>query len=81
MKLKTGKQYRKSVKPKVVIWKDQQIDNLLENQVVLYKFEDDRILPVIVTRGLSDMSFVEIKKGVNLGDAFILESKAPRKGR
>lgn len=59
----------------------KKIDNLQENQVVLYKIEDDRILPVIVTRGLSDMSFVEIKKGVNLGDAFILESKAPRKGR
>ncbi len=52
----------------------QQIRDIGTDQAVLYQFKNGRIVPVVVQKGLSDMSSIEIVQGLNEGDKVILEA-------
>ena len=47
--------------------------NLKENQDIVYIFKNNKIEPVIITKGLSDMNFIEITDGLKRGDKVITQ--------
>ena len=57
----------------------KKIADIEENQDVVYLFEKGKITPRIITKGLSDMTNVEIKEGLKLGEEVIVEANEPRK--
>ena len=71
-------QYKPSqaIKNKINI---KKIDDIKENQDVVYLFEDNKIVPKIITKGLSDMTNIEIKEGLSLGQKVIIEAVEPRR--
>ena len=46
----------------------KKIDDIAENQDIVYLFENGKIVPRIVTKGLSDMTNIEIKEGLKQGE-------------
>ncbi|MDD3669510.1 MAG: efflux RND transporter periplasmic adaptor subunit [Alphaproteobacteria bacterium] len=50
-------------------------------QSIVYRFAGGRIVPTIFERGISDVSHVEVKEGLNEGDAVISEYLPKAKGR
>ncbi len=52
----------------------KQIDNLGDKQEIVYLFENGKVVPRIITRGLSDMTNVEVKEGLKLGEEVIIEA-------
>jgi len=56
--------------------------DVTQNEDVVYQFINGRLHPIVVTKGISDMTNVEIKKGLKVGDQVILEaSGSKRRGR
>ncbi len=43
------------------------------NQSVVYQLKEDKIVPIVFTRGIMDASYVEVIDGLKEGDAFITE--------
>ena len=70
-------QYKPSAKVKEQI-NIKKIDNVSENQEVVYVFEKDNIVPRVITKGITDMTNVEIKEGLSLNEKVIIEAKEPR---
>lgn len=61
-------------KPRGDIKKDMEsINNLELNQDIAYVFKDKKVKPVIITKGLNDVSNVEIIDGLEEGDEVIIE--------
>lgn len=75
-------QYKPSaqIREKITV---KQLDNLKENEVIVYSLKGNEITPTIITKGLSDMTSVEILGGLKLGDTVILDAKGAgrRRGR
>ena len=62
----------------------RQIENVKElnlNQDIVYIFKDKKVQPVVITKGLSDVSNVEIIDGVKEGDRIIVEQISNFKGQ
>ena len=57
----------------------QKIADLGPTQAVVYHFKNKKLEPVIIEKGLADLTNVEIKSGLSEGDSVILEAK--EKGR
>ena len=57
----------------------KKIGDIDENQDIVYLFEKGKIVPRIITKGLSDMTNIEIKEGLSLGEEVIIEANEPRK--
>ncbi len=57
----------------------QKIADLQPTQAVVYRFKDKKLEPVVIEKGLADLSNIEIKSGLKEGDSVILEAK--EKGR
>jgi HlyD family secretion protein len=57
----------------------KQVEDINDNQDVVYLFEKGKIVPRIVTKGLSDMTNIEIKEGLSLGESVIVEALEPRR--
>lgn len=73
-------QYRPSGAVKAQM-ETQKIADLGPTQAVVYHFKGKKMEPIIVEKGLADLSLVEIKSGLKEGDSVILEAKerGPRK--
>ena len=50
-----------------------------ENQSVVYVYNNGKIIPTVITKGLSDMTNIEIKDGLNIGDKVIVEVHESRR--
>ena len=59
--------------------KIKKIENINENQNVVYVYNKGKIIPTVITKGLSDMTNIEIKEGLNIGDKVIVEANEPRR--
>lgn len=59
----------------------KKVGDIDENQDVVYLFEKGKIVPRVITKGLSDMTNIEIKEGLSLGEEVIIEANEPRKRR
>ena len=70
-------QYKPSVKVREMI-KIKKIDNVEENQEIVYVFENNNITPKIITKGITDMTNVEVKAGLLLNEKIIIDAKEPR---
>ena len=57
----------------------KKVKDIAENQDVVYLFEKGKIVPRIITKGLSDMTNLEIKEGLSLGEEVIVEANEPRR--
>ena len=57
----------------------KKIENVGENQDIVYLFEKGKIVPRVVTKGLSDMTNIEIKEGLSLNEEVIIEAIEPRR--
>ena len=57
----------------------KKIEKIGENQDIVYMFENRKIVPRVITKGLSDMTNIEIKDGLSLGEKVIIEAIVPRK--
>ena len=57
----------------------KKIGDIEENQDIVYVFEKGKIVPRIITKGLSDMTNVEIKDGLQEGEEVIVEANEPRR--
>ncbi len=57
----------------------KKIDDLQKDEIVLYQIKDNKIIPLIVQKGLSNLTSMEIKNGLKLGDEIILQSKGSRR--
>ena len=55
--------------------KMEKISDLSSNQAVVYHFKNKKMEPVIIEKGLADLSLIEIKSGLKEGDSVILEAK------
>jgi HlyD family secretion protein len=56
-----------------------KINDLQKDEIVLYQIKENKIVPVIVQKGLSNLTGMEIKNGLKLGDEVILQSKGGRR--
>ena len=59
----------------------KRIADIDETQDIVYVFEKGKITPRVITKGLSDMTNVEIKEGLKEGEKVIIEANEPRKRR
>ena len=59
----------------------KRIADIDETQDIVYVFEKGKIVPRVITKGLSDMTNVEIKEGLKEGEKVIVEANEPRKRR
>lgn len=59
----------------------KKIGDIEENQDVVYLFQKGKIVPRVITKGLSDMTNIEVKEGLKLGEEVIIEAKDLRKKR
>ncbi|MBQ8750343.1 MAG: efflux RND transporter periplasmic adaptor subunit [Alphaproteobacteria bacterium] len=57
----------------------KKIEDIGENQDIVYLFENKKVTPRVITKGLSDMTNIEIKEGLSLDDNVIIEAIEPRK--
>lgn len=71
-------QYKPSMAVREQI-KIKKIDNITEQQDIIYVYEKGEIVPQVITKGLSDMTNIEIKSGLELGQKVIVEVKEPRR--
>ena len=55
--------------------KMEKISDLASNQAVVYHFRNKKMEPVVIEKGLADLSLIEIKSGLKEGDSVILEAK------
>ncbi|MBR5154155.1 MAG: efflux RND transporter periplasmic adaptor subunit [Alphaproteobacteria bacterium] len=59
--------------------KVKKVENIKENQNIIYLFKDGQIVPQVITKGISDMTNIEIKDGLTLGQKVIIEAIEPRR--
>jgi predicted CoA-binding protein len=59
----------------------KQVSDIKDNQDIVYLFEKGKIVPRIITKGISDMTNIEIKEGLSLGEEVIIEANEPRRKR
>ena len=59
--------------------KVKKIESMNENQSIVYVYNNGKITPIVITKGLSDMTNIEIKEGLNIGDKVIVEAHEPRR--
>lgn len=52
---------------------DKQMFQLDSDQSIVYRFENGRVVPVVIRRGLSDTSYVQVLEGLKAGDRVIGE--------
>lgn len=71
-------QYKPSATIKDMI-KVKKIDDITELQDIVYIYENGEITPKVITKGLSDMTNIEIKSGLELGQKVIVEVNEPRR--
>ena len=71
-------QYKPSAKVRESI-KVKKIESMTENQSIVYIYNNGKITPTVITKGLSDMTNIEIKDGLNIGDKVIVEVHEPRR--
>ncbi len=71
-------QYKPSAKVRESI-KVKKIESMNENQSIVYVYNNGKIIPTVITKGLSDMTNIEIKEGLNIGDKVIVEVHEPRR--
>jgi HlyD family secretion protein len=71
-------QYKPSAKVRESI-KVKKIESMNENQSIVYVYNNGKITPTVITKGLSDMTNIEIKEGLNIGDKVIVEVHEPRR--
>ena len=57
----------------------KKVKDIAENQDVVYLFEKGKIVPRIITKGLSDMTNIEVKEGLSMGEKVIIEANEPRR--
>lgn len=57
----------------------KKIEDIAENQDVVYLFEAGKIQPRIVTKGISDMTNIAITEGLKEGESVIVEANEPRR--
>lgn len=57
----------------------KKIKDIAENQDVVYLFEKGKIVPRVITKGLSDMTNIEVKEGLSLDEEVIIEANEPRR--
>ncbi len=57
----------------------KKIDDLGKNQTLVYRLNKHKMEPVVIEKGLSDLTSVEIKSGLKAGDRVILEAKGGRR--
>ena len=55
--------------------KMEKIPDLTSTQAVVYHFKDKKMEPIIIEKGLADLSSIEVKSGLKEGDSVILEAK------
>ncbi len=63
-------------KPSVALKKTAVVvpnPDMMKSEDVVYQFKDGRLHPVVITKGISDMTNLEVKQGLNVGDKVILE--------
>ncbi len=56
----------------------KKIDDLGKNQTLVYRLKGNKMEPVIIEKGLSDLTSVEIKSGLKEGEQVILEARGGR---
>lgn len=59
----------------------KSIADIKDNQDIVYLFEKGKIVPRVITKGISDMTNIEIKEGLSLGEEVIIEVNEPRRKR
>ncbi len=59
----------------------KSIADIKDNQDIVYLFEKGKIVPRVITKGISDMTNIEIKEGLSLGEEVIIEANEPRRKR
>ncbi len=47
--------------------------DMTKNEDVVYQFKNGRLHPIVIKKGISDMTNIEIESGLNVGDQVILE--------
>lgn len=53
--------------------------DIMKNEDVVYQFQNGRLHPIVITKGISDMKNIEIKSGLNVGDRVILEASGGKR--
>ncbi|MCM1324831.1 MAG: efflux RND transporter periplasmic adaptor subunit [Acetobacter sp.] len=71
-------QYKPSAAVKAMM-EVKKVKDINENQDVVYLFEKGKIVPRIITKGLSDMTNIEVKEGLSLDEEVIVEANEPRR--
>lgn len=66
----------KMIKDKIDI---KKIEDIKDNQDIIYLFENGKVVPKVILKGISDMTNVEIKSGLTLGQKVIIEANEPRR--
>lgn len=54
---------------------------LAPNQAIVYQFKDGKVIPVVIQKGLSDMSYFKVESGLKEGDKVISEFNQKGKKR
>lgn len=55
------------------ILEGKTFSNLKDNQDIVYVLRNNKVEPIIITKGLSDMNFIEIVDGLNINDKVITQ--------
>ena len=66
-------QYKPSTVLRKSITQKVEIDPT-QNEEIVYQFEKGHLVPKVIVKGLTDMTHMEIKSGLNVGDEVILEA-------
>lgn len=53
--------------------------DMMKNEDVVYQFKNGHLKPIVITKGISDMTNIEIKSGLNVGDEVILEASSGKR--
>ena len=57
----------------------KRIDDLDKDQAIVYQLKDHKMVPIIVRKGLSNLTNIEIVEGLKDGDEVILQAKGARR--
>ena len=71
-------QYKPSKKIRETI-NQAKIEDIKEQEDIVYLLKDGKVVPRIIQKGLSDMTNIEIKSCLSLGEAVIVEAIEPRR--
>jgi len=71
-------QYKPSTALRKSITEKVEIDPV-KNEEIVYQFKDGKLSPHVIVKGLTDMTNMEVKSGLEIGDAVILEAVGGRR--